>query len=172
MLESQLSNGGVLRAAEATVEYFAARPTIVRELEELGQMLEDRVGIAPRVLPVPEWSLALHCHYSRREIAAAIGYVAAGDKLIKLQTGILKLEDRKRELLFVTLDKSGKAFSPTTRYRDYASSPQLFHWETQAAASVTRASGRRYVDPSNGWTFFLFVRERSGSTNRCWHGEQ
>ena len=164
MLESQLSNGGVLRAAEQTAEYFAARPTIVRELDELREVLEDRVGLAAQVLPVPQWSLALHCHYSRREIVAGIGYVTAGDKLIKLQTGILKLEDQKRELLFVTLDKSGKSFSPTTRYRDYASSPELFHWETQAAASVTRPSGRRYVAPASDWTFFLFVRPDPEST--------
>jgi hypothetical protein len=59
----------------------------------------------------------------------------------------------------VTLDKSGKSFSPTTRYRDYASSPELFHWETQAAASVTRPSGRRYIESATtGWTFFLLVR--------------
>lgn len=163
MLESQLSNGGVLRTAEETSAYFQARPTIVRELHELCEVLEDRVALASQVLPVPAWSLALHCHYSRREILAAIDYVSSGDKLIKLQTGILKLEDDKRELLFVTLDKSGKSFSPTTRYRDYASSPALFHWETQANASVTR-QGRRYVDPTNGWTFFLFVRTDPQST--------
>ena len=114
---------GVLRAAEQTAAYFGARPTIVRELDELREVLEDRVGLAGQVVPVPEWPLALHRHYSRREIAAGVGYVAAGAKLIKLQSGILKLEDQRRELLFVTLDKSGKSFSPTTRYRDYASSP-------------------------------------------------
>lgn len=49
--------------------------------------------------------------------------------------------------------------SPTTRFRDYASSPELFHWETQAAASVTRPSGRRYIESATtGWSFFLFVR--------------
>jgi len=74
------------------------------------------------------------------------------------QGGVLKI-DGNRELLFVTLDKSGKDFSPTTRYRDYAISPELFHWETQAAASVTRPSGKRYVESAtNGWQFFLFVR--------------
>ena len=41
---------------------------------------------------------------------------------------------------------------------DYAISPALFHWETQAAASVTRPSGRRYVDSAtNGWSFLLFT---------------
>lgn len=158
MLESQLSSRAVLRAAEQTAEYLAARPTIVRELTELHEVLEDRVAVPPQRLPVPAWSLGLHCHYSRREILAGIGYVAAGDKVVSLQTGILKLEGEQRELLFVTLDKSGKSFSPTTRYRDYAISPERFHWETQATASVRR-SGRRYVEsPGNGWAFFLFVR--------------
>jgi superfamily II DNA or RNA helicase/HKD family nuclease len=165
MLDSQLSHRGVLRAAEETAQYLVRRPAIVRELDELCEVLEDRVGLAGQTLPVRGWSLALHCHYSRREILAGIGYVTAGDKSISLQTGILKLEDEQRELLFVTLDKSGKSFSPTTRYRDYASSPERFHWETQAAASVTRASGRRYVESAtNGWTFFLFVRTDPGST--------
>ena len=59
----------------------------------------------------------------------------------------------------MTLDKSGASFSPTTRYRDYAISRTLFHWETQAAASRERPSGRRYLDsPRNGWRFYLFVR--------------
>ena len=64
-----------------------------------------------------------------------------------------------RELLFVTLDKSARRFSPEVRYRDYAISPERFHWETQNVASVSRPSGRRYIEsPGNGWTFFLFVR--------------
>ena len=67
--------------------------------------------------------------------------------------------DTKRELLFVTLDKSDRGFSPSTRYRDYAISRDRFHWETQGAASVARPSGRRYVEsPGNGWSFYLFVR--------------
>ena len=111
MLESQLSHRGVLRAAGQTAEYFAARPTIVRELDELREVLEDRVDLAPEVLPVPEWPLALHRHYSRREIAAGGGCVTAGDKVVSLQAGILQLKDARRELLFVTLDKSGKSFS-------------------------------------------------------------
>jgi hypothetical protein len=113
---------------------------------------------------VPEWPLALHRHYGRREIAAAVGHVEAGDKAVSLQTGILGLPNQ-RELLFVTLDKSGKSFSPTTRYRDYAISPELFHWETQAGASISRPSGKRYFESrTNGWQFFLFVRTDPEST--------
>ena len=89
---------------------------------------------------------------------AAVGDRGVGDKISIPQGGILKLADSKRELLFVTLDKSGGDFSATTRYRDYAISPDQFHWETQSAASVA-TSGRRYVESAtNGWRFFLFVR--------------
>jgi len=159
MLESQLHHRGVLRAAEDVVEYLTNRPAIVRELEELREVLEDHVSLPDYGLPVPEWPLALHRHYSRREIAAAVGYVEAGDKNVALQAGILQLKAQKRELLFITLDKSGDSFSPTTRYRDYAISPDRFHWETQAAASVSRPSGKRYIDSAKtGWSFHLFVR--------------
>jgi superfamily II DNA or RNA helicase/HKD family nuclease len=162
MFDAQLQNRGVLRAAESTINDLAASLPLVQEFRELREVLEDRVEISQQVLPVPEWPLALHRHYSRREILAAVGYMQPGEKIIAHQGGILKL-DGQRELLFVTLDKSGKGYSPTTRYRDFAISPTLFHWETQGAASVTRDSGKRYVEsPGNGSTFFLFVRPKPG----------
>lgn len=164
MLESQLHHRGVLRAAEGTLHDFRSHATIVREFEELKEVLEDRVGLAEQTYPVPEWTLALHRHYTRREIVAGVGYKKAGEKNVALQGGILRLPGEERELLFVTLDKSGKDYSPTTRYRDYAISPDLFHWETQGAASVTRPSGQRYVESlTNGWSFFLFVRIEPGA---------
>ena len=83
------------------------------------------------------------------------------------QGGIVKLDDQRREILLVTLDKSGASFSPTTRYRDYAISPLLFHWETQSMASASRPSGRRYIDSAeNGWSFYLFVREATDSAQQ------
>jgi superfamily II DNA or RNA helicase/HKD family nuclease len=159
MLDFQLNHRGVLRAAEETVQYLADRPVIVDELDQLRDVLDDRVGLAQQSFPVPEWPLALHRHYERREIVAAVGYAVPGKKGSIPQGGILGLPDGKRELLFVTLDKSGKGFSPSTRYRDFAISRELFHWETQGEASVTRPSGRRYLESaSNGWSFYLFVR--------------
>jgi len=158
MLDFQLTPRGVMRAAEQTATYLAASPAIRTELEELREVLEDRVALADQIMPVAGWPLALHRHYTRRELIAAVGFVSPGEKGVIPQGGVLKI-DGNRELLFVTLDKSGKDFSPTTRYRDYAISPELFHWETQAAASVTRPSGKRYVESAtNGWQFFLFVR--------------
>lgn len=73
MLESQLHHRGVLRAAEAAATYLAGQPAIVDELEQLREVLEDKVTLPGDVRPVPEWPLALHRHYSRREIAVAVG---------------------------------------------------------------------------------------------------
>ena len=115
----------------------------------------------------PDWPLALHRHYERREIVAAVGDLTPGEKIGVPQGGILKLAATKRELLFVTLDKSGGDFSATTRYRDYAISRELFHWETQGVASVASATGRRYIESGkNGWRFFLFVRSTPEETLR------
>jgi superfamily II DNA or RNA helicase/HKD family nuclease len=162
MFDAQLQYRGVLRAAEPTLRELAVYPSLVQEFGELREVLEDRVTLVEQRQPVSEWPLALHRHYSRREILAAVGYMQPGEKIISHQGGILKL-DGKRELLFVTLDKSGKDYSPTTRYRDYAISADRFHWETQGAASVTRESGKRYVEsPANGYSFFLFVRSQPG----------
>lgn len=158
MLAFQLEHRGTVRDARQTVAWLRSTPGIADELRELSDVLTDRIPLANDVHPVPEWPLALHRHYTRREIVAAVGFVVPGKKGVTPQGGILKLPGA-RELLLVTLDKSASSFSPTTRYRDYAISPSLFHWETQSAASVVRPSGRRYLDsPSNGWSFHLFVR--------------
>ena len=154
MLDAQVTARGVLRAAEITAAYFRGQT----ELTQLANLLADASVPRIPIYPESDWPLALHRRYERREIVAAVGDRGVGDKISIPQGGILKLDDSKRELLFVTLDKSGGDFSATTRYRDYAISPDQFHWETQSAASVA-TSGRRYVESAtNGWRFFLFVR--------------
>lgn len=159
MLEHQLRQRTMLTDPAAGLPWLSGDGTACEELQQLGDVLLERVPSANDLYPVPEWPLALHRHYARREIVAAVGYVKPGQKGNIPQAGILMLKERKRELMLVTLDKSAASFSPTTRYRDYAISPTLFHWETQAAASIERDSGKRYVDsPGNGWTFYLFVR--------------
>ncbi|MDE0210240.1 MAG: DUF3427 domain-containing protein, partial [Boseongicola sp.] len=82
-------------------------------------------------------------------------------KLFMPQAGVLWDEATKTDLLFVTLEKSDKDFSPTTRYADYPISPTLFHWESQNSASPDTKAGHRYVKQSSRDTnVVLFVRER------------
>jgi superfamily II DNA or RNA helicase/HKD family nuclease len=159
MLDFQLNHRGVLREPTDVAKWLFERAPIRDELAQLADVLSERIGLADEIYPVASWPLALQHHYTRREIVAAIGFVTPGKKGVTPQSGILMLPEEKREILFVTLDKSASSFSPSTRYRDYAISPTLFHWETQSAASASRASGRRYLEsPANGWSFYLFVR--------------
>ena len=67
--------------------------------------------------------------------------------------------ERKFALVFVTINKSDKEYSPSTQYEDYAINEALFNWQTQNNASHQN-SGRRYVEQkTNGRKFLLFVRE-------------
>jgi hypothetical protein len=60
-----------------------------------------------------------------------------------------------------TLRKSEALFSPTTRYRDLALGPALFHWESQSTTTAASATGQRYVHhEARGSRVLLFVREQ------------
>jgi hypothetical protein len=66
------------------------------------------------------------------------------------------------ELLAFTLDKSTGGFSPTTRYRDYALSPTLIHWESQSTTRAEGHTGMRYRHHErDGRSILLFARLRS-----------
>jgi superfamily II DNA or RNA helicase/HKD family nuclease len=138
------------------------------ELQELLAYLEDASDFATTAVSgaPDDWSISLHARYSRRQIQAAIGHAT---ELVRPahREGILPLTQERIELLFVTLDKS-IGFSETVQYADYAVSPSRFHWKTQNRAKPTNASGRRYLDsPTNGWRFFLFVREDRDAAFAC-----
>jgi hypothetical protein len=57
------------------------------------------------------------------------------------------------------MNKSGERFSPTTRYRDYAISQDLFHWESQSLTRADSETGLRYRNhEAIGSTVLPFVR--------------
>lgn len=158
MLGYQLThdrNVGVLHASET----FSPYPALRSEARELGDLLAD-ITVRRPIYPVAGWPLALHCRYERREILAAVGAWTAERRRTSIE-GVFALKDDRVELFFVTLDKSDKGFTPTTRYEDYAISPRQFHWQSQGRTSPTSMVGRRYSEQaSNGWRFFLFVQPR------------
>ena len=68
--------------------------------------------------------------------------------------------DKKIDVLFVTLNKSDKDYSPTTMYEDYSISEELFHWQSQSTTSADSPTGLRYVNhEARGSRVLLFVRE-------------
>ena len=76
--------------------------------------------------------------------------------------GVFWAKEAKADLLAFTLDKSAGTFSPTTRYKDYAISTQLIHWESQSTTRAGSATGLRYQNHlAEGSTIFLFARHRT-----------
>jgi hypothetical protein len=69
------------------------------------------------------------------------------------------LPEQRADLLAFTLDKTTGAFSPTTRYRDYAISSELVHWESQSVTRAESDTGRRYRrHEAEGSAVMLFAR--------------
>jgi hypothetical protein len=105
--------------------------------------------------------LEVHARNTRREIQAAFG---DGANLIppRWDSGVKWLADSKVDLFAFTLDKSSGDFSPTTRYRDYAISRDLIHWESQSATSLASPTGQRYLNHvAMGTAVVLFARLRA-----------
>lgn len=151
-----------LMAAEAVGSWLRDHAAARDELRELVGMLAEQVSAPASVAPVADWPLVLHRHYMRREILTACGYWTEAKKTPQ-QQGVLRPNAQRRELLFVTLDKSSRGFSPTTRYRDYAISREEFHWETQNRVSAESGTARRYADhAARDWSLHLFVQPAKG----------
>jgi superfamily II DNA or RNA helicase len=105
--------------------------------------------------------LQVHARYTRNEILAAFG-TGVGARPNTWQTGVWWDERSQTDLFAFTLDKSSGAFSPTTRYRDYALSPELIHWESQSSTAADGAVGQRYVRHlERGTNIVLFARLRT-----------
>ncbi len=68
--------------------------------------------------------------------------------------------DHKIAMVFVTLNKTDKEYTPNTLYEDYAISNRQFHWQSMNSVTVKSREGQRIVDQRhNGWRFILFVRD-------------
>jgi hypothetical protein len=137
-------------------------PNITRELAELLRLLgnnSSHLDVDPDISPdVP---LRLHARYSRNEVLASFGEAAA-DRPVQWREGVKFIEPYKADVFLVTLNKSERRFSPTTRYRDYPISPTLFHWESQSTTSAASPTGQRYIHhKERGTQVLLFVREGS-----------
>lgn len=53
-------------------------------------------------------------------------------------------------------------------YKDYAISPELFHWESQNATSPNSPTGRRYLDrTSHGSKVLIFTRDTADDETRA-----
>ena len=141
-----------------------AHRNVCDELLALLEELQSR--ITHSTLPLashPDVPLEVHARYSRLEILAAFGVRDTAEgavaKMPPWQTGVYWAKAAKADLLAFTLDKTSGGFSPTTRYRDYAISRELIHWESQTATRAESVVGKRYQQHGQqGSSIMLFAR--------------
>lgn len=141
-------------------------PVFRDELSDLITLLINRIHHEQSAMPLMNANpLQLHARYAREQILVGFG-ATTFEQRAPAREGVLELKDQNVELLFVTLNKSEKQFSPSTMYHDYAISERLFHWQSQNSARADRGKGLSYIQHrENGKRIFLFVREQSKDEN-------
>lgn len=145
------------------VDLVWSHPQVLAELAELFAVLDGRIDHLHQPLSTHvDAPLQIHARYSRLEILAAMGLGGDRAKIAAWQSGVYEARPANAELFAFTLDKTSGAFSPTTRYRDYAISRTLIHWESQSMTREDSRTGLRYRHHERtGRTILLFTRLRA-----------
>ena len=134
-------------------------PALVDELLETLPILRDRISHVSHPLPDVDVPLEIGATYARDEVLAAFGELRPG-RYFSHQAGPWWHEPTQTDVLFITLRKTEKDYSPETMYRDFAISPELFHWESQNKTAIASTAGQRYLNQrTNGARVLLAVRE-------------
>jgi hypothetical protein len=143
--------------------------TIVRrELSELFDVLKARLThVTNAIAGMADVPLRVHARYTRLEILAAAG-VTEWSKLSAWREGVRYLPTIPADLLAFTLNKSEGHFSPTTRYRDYAISRDLIHWESQSMTRALSPTGKRYQEHQSKQSWVLLFARQTVS-ERAFH---
>jgi superfamily II DNA or RNA helicase/HKD family nuclease len=162
MLAGSLTTLPTSASLQQAIDQLWAHPQVLAEIVELLDLLATRVDhLNPGLAIDPDVPLRAHARYTRLEIFGALD-VGAGGAPPPWQTGVRYIEEAKVDLFAFTLDKSVGGFSPTTRYRDYAISRDLIHWESQSVTSVASDTGQRYINhEERGSSVLLFARLRT-----------
>jgi hypothetical protein len=148
-----------LQSLEDAAALLWDHPQVLAELGELMAVLAERIEHVPTPLAShPDVPLYVHARYTRREILAAFSDTLAL-KTPEWREGTRWLPGESVDLLAFTLDKTSGHFSPTTRYRDYAITRELLHWESQSLTRADSPTGQRYQGhAANGSTILPFAR--------------
>ncbi len=139
-----------------------AQPLLCSELTEVLTWQMQRIKHQQAELPsLPCVPIHLHARYAREQIIVAFGATTFDNRVVSRE-GVYVVQQQNIELLFVTLNKNPRVFSPNTMYHDYAVSESLFHWQSQNSARPELGRGLEYIrHKHSGKRIFLFVREQS-----------
>jgi superfamily II DNA or RNA helicase len=157
MVDSASVDGSTL---EDGIALLWQHPQVRLELRQLLDVLATQVSHLPIPLQThTDVPLQIHAQYTRLEILIGFG-LGGGIKTPPWREGVYWAPDARVDLLAFTLDKSSGNFSPTTRYRDYAISPSLIHWESQSGTKASGEVGLRYQNHAAGNShIMLFARK-------------
>jgi superfamily II DNA or RNA helicase/HKD family nuclease len=161
---SLFPDGGGFGRAAAGLVALKDEP-VVEEMRQVIDIAFDSARRSTHPLDelIPELSdvpLAVHASYSREEILAGLGFASLRRRPNTMQAGVAWCELANSDAFLITLKKTETDYSPTTMYRDFALSPELFHWESQSTTSSSSPSGQRYIHHrERGSHVLLFVRE-------------
>jgi superfamily II DNA or RNA helicase/HKD family nuclease len=157
-------NGGGFESAAAGLDALQGEVVV----DELREVIDISFDIARRstyelgslVSDLDQVPLDVHASYSREEILAALGFASLRRTPSTMREGVAWCESANADAFLITLKKSDSDYSPTTMYRDFALSPDLFHWESQSTTSSTSPTGQRYIHHrERGSHILLFVRQ-------------
>ena len=167
MLVTTLLGGDAAGDPRGAMRAVCDHPSISAELLELVDLLDERLDHGTlRFRSVPGVPLAIHASYRQNEVMAAFADIRNG-KLYAPREGVVFHGATGCNLLFVTLTKDERDYSPTTLYRDYALSTDRFHWQSQSGTRPDDKKGQRHVHhDANGVTPLLFVRETKKDDRR------
>lgn len=129
-----------------------------REAQDLVEHLLK--GAQPLSAVAEDLPFCLHGLYTRDEIV-----VPFRDGPQSMVGGTFYVPDRSADIHLITLRKSEREFSPTTRYHDYFESPVRLHWESPNNTRSESGPGRRFT--SGEGRHLIFVREKKEDPYLC-----
>ncbi len=154
--EKTVKNFGFINELEG-VKSFKKNKLLYEEFLQLLEYCYENINIVTEEVDLGfESTLELHSTYTRTQLLAGLDFL----ENYAVSEGVKYLKDKDTDLLFITLNKANKYYSPTTAYHDYSISDKLFHWQSQSTTSDTSMTGMRYRsrDGKTG-NVLLFVRE-------------
>jgi superfamily II DNA or RNA helicase/HKD family nuclease len=158
-------DGGGFQSYDSGLDYLRGYQFVcseIRQIVSVGVAASKHAakGLGAGLQHIP---LLSHATYRREEILAALQYGSLElGKNVQHREGVAWCPATFTDAFFVTLNKDDKKHSATTMYKDYAISPELFHWESQNATAPGSPTGRRYLDrASHGSKILIFTRDTS-----------
>lgn len=137
------------QSIEGAFRFLFSYPSIISEIQAIIQYNLEKIDFIDDTVDLGYiCPLDLHSRYTSNQVLAAMAVSTPENKRTLSGVGVFYVADKNTDLLFVTLNKTEKDFSPTTLYQDYSISETLFHWQSQGATAPDTPVGQRYLKTS------------------------